>query len=161
MNILQAIWHELMTPNEGITGILFNDFGIPLIFIEIIVNMLLFTTILDIKSPPKRKHIYVLVSFIVSCIINFLFDKPVSSYINMITYPIIIYFVFNTSVLKSIFAELIPLIISTPIELLFVKFFSIIFNTTYENSFPIPLYRIYISLTIYLIMFIIFILIND
>ena len=97
-----------MTPNEGITGILFNDFGIPLIFIEIIVNMLLFTTILDIKSPPKRKHIYVLVSFIVSCIINFLFDKPVSSYINMITYPIIIYFVFNTSVLKSIFAELIP-----------------------------------------------------
>ena len=56
MNILQAIWHELMTPNEGITGILFNDLGIPIIFIELTVNMLLFTTILDIKATLKRKH---------------------------------------------------------------------------------------------------------
>lgn len=160
MNILQAIWHELMTPNEGITGILFNDLGIPIIFIELTVNMLLFTTILDIKATLKRKYLYVLVAFFVSCCSNLLFDKPISSYINMLAYPVIIYCIFNTSILKSVFAALIPIIISTPLELLFVKFFSIIFNTTYENSFPIPLYRIYISLTIYLIMFIIFLLIK-
>lgn len=160
MKILQAIWNELMTPNEGITGILFNDFGIPIIFIELTVNMLLFTTILDIKSSLREKNIYVLITFIVSCITNAFFDKPVSSYINMIIYPIIISLIFNISLLKGILAELMPLIISTPLELLFIKLFSVIFNTTYERAFPIPLYRIYISLTIYLIMFLIFLLIK-
>ncbi len=160
MNMLQAIWHELMTPTEGITGMLFEKFGIPFIFIELTVNMLLFTTILDIKATKKQRTLYVILFSIIACFINFILDKPYSSYINMLVCPLLVYFIFKVNIIKSILAEIVPLIISTPLELLFVKIFSILFNADYDDAFNIPILRMYIALTIYIVMHLIYVLIK-
>lgn len=51
MEILQTIWTALTTPNEG----LINIISIPLAFLDIYIGMLLFTTLLNIKSTRKQK----------------------------------------------------------------------------------------------------------
>lgn len=58
MEILQTIWTALTTPNEG----LINIISIPLAFLDIYIGMLLFTTLLNIKSTRKQKnniHMYI------------------------------------------------------------------------------------------------------
>jgi len=49
MEIFQTIWTALTTPNETLVAIL----SFPIYFVEAIVNMLLFTTILNIKTTRK------------------------------------------------------------------------------------------------------------
>lgn len=159
MEILQTIWNTLITPNDG-TSIIFNKLGIPFVFIEATVNMLLFTTLLNIKSSRKQKIQFVLFSSLASCFVNLVFDKPYGSYINMIVYPIIVFFVFKTTVLKSIFSEIIPMIITAPLEMLFAKFCFLAFGIPYELSFDIPLYRILITSLLYLVMFLIYLLVK-
>ena len=51
MEIFQTLWTTLTTPNETLTTILCS----PIYFIDAIVNMLLFTTILGIKTTRRRK----------------------------------------------------------------------------------------------------------
>ena len=150
LEILQTIWMALTTPNEGLTAIIFNKFGIPFIFIELTVNMLLFTTVLNIKSTRKQQITYILLCAIVSCISNSIIGKPYNVYINMIICPIIVYFTFKTNFLKSIFAEIIIMIISSPLEIILARFYLILFNAPYELAFSIPLFRLSIALTIYL-----------
>lgn len=160
LEILQTIWLALTSPNEGLTSIIFNKFGIPFIFIELTVNMLLFTAVLDIKFTKKQFMQYLLLSFITSCIPNILFDKLYSSCINMIICPLLIHFIFRTSILKSLIAELLPAIITASLESLFVKLYLLIFNTTYELAFPTPLFRLSITFAIYAVMFLIYILVK-
>ena len=160
MEILQTIWTALTTPNDGLTAIIFNKFGIPFIFIELTVNMLLFTTILNIKATRKQKIICVLSCFLLSCITNFILDKPYSSYINMIAYPIIICLIFKTSLFKGIIAELFPTIISLPIELIFIRICLMILNIPYEAVYNTPLLRIISTLFIYLCIFITYLIIK-
>ena len=156
LEILQTIWIALTTPNEGLTAIIFNKFGIPFVFIELTVNVLLFTTVLNIKYRNKQMILYVLLLSLLSGICNTFLDKPYSTYINMITCAILVYFIFNVSILKSILAEIIPMIIISPIEFLFAKSCLLLFNVSYEYTFEVPLYRISITLAIYLIMYLIY-----
>ncbi len=160
LEILQTIWMALTTPNEGLTAIIFNKFGIPFIFIELTVNMLLFTTVLNIKSTRKQQITYILLCAIVSCISNSIIGKPYNVYINMIICPIIVYFTFKTNFLKSIFAEIIIMIISSPLEIILARFYLILFNAPYELAFSIPLFRLSIALTIYLVMYCIHLLLK-
>ena len=60
MEILQTIWTALTTPNEG----LINIISIPLAFLDIYIGMLLFTTLLNIKSTRKQKIIYICTFYI-------------------------------------------------------------------------------------------------
>ena len=54
MEILQTIWNALTTENE----ILINFISFPMLVLELIVSMLLFTTILNIKVTTKQKITY-------------------------------------------------------------------------------------------------------
>lgn len=160
LEIFQIIWTALTTPNEGLTAILFNKFGIPFVFIELTVNVLLFTTVLNIKYSKKQIVSYVLLLSLLSGIANTFLDKPYSSYINMVICPVLIYFIFNVSFLKSILAEIIIMIISSPIEILSVRFYLSFFDISYDLAFDIPLSRLSITLTIYLVMFLIWLLLK-
>ena len=160
MEILQKIWTSLITPNDGLTAIIFNKFGIPFIFIELSVNVLLFTTILDIKCNKKQKILYIILYALLVGINNTVIEKPYSSYINMIVCPILRYFIFHAGLLKSILAEVIPTIISLPIELIFTRLFLIIFNIPYEAVYNTPLLRIISTLFIYLCVFITYLIIK-
>lgn len=160
METLQKISTALLTPNEGLSAIIFNDFGIPFIFIEMTVNMLLFTTILNIKYNKKQYFLYAVFCFISFSMSNLLLIKPYSSYVNMIIYPFIIFFVFKTTVLKSIIAELLPVIISSPLETILIRILLLNFNLTYEIIYSIPLYRIITTFFIYLCTFIIYLVLK-
>ena len=51
---LQNIWSSLTTENETLTNII----GIPSIFLEVSISVLLFTTLLDINATKKQKILY-------------------------------------------------------------------------------------------------------
>lgn len=160
MDILQKIWTALTTPNEGLNAFIFNDFGIPFVFIELTVNLLLFTAVLGIESNKKQKLLYILLLSFLSGILNMVFDKPYSTYLNMVICPILICLIFKISLFKSIIAELLPTIISLPIELVFTRLCLTIFKIPYEVVYNTPLLRIISTLFIYLCIFITYLMIK-
>lgn len=151
MEILNNIWTALTTENE----VLINIFSIPLTFIEAIVYMLLFTTILKIDSSKKQKSIYVLFATLMGILCTFFIPKPYSNIVTILLTPIAIKLIFKVSILKGIFAEFLPLVCVTVLEIILARVFLLIFGTSYEVCANIPLCRLFITLFIYLAVFLI------
>ena len=160
MELMQTIWTHLSMPNEGLMAIIFNSWGIPFIFIEITLHVLLFTTILNIPATKKQKIIAVVVLSFISCISNTITQKPYSAYINMILYPIFITLIFKINFFKSIIAEFIPITISSILEICLCKLYVFLFNGTYDDIYSIPIVRLPIAILIYLSMYLIYRLIK-
>lgn len=156
MNIFQTIWNTISTPNET----LINISGFFLCIVEAYVNMCLFTTILNIKSEKRNKIIYVMAFSIVGFILRILLPDPFGTLFNMVYGMLLIKFVLKASFLKSIFAEFIPIFIMSALELFIFKFYLKIFNLAYESLMNIPIYRFVSTLTIYLILYLIYKLIK-
>lgn len=156
MEILQTIWNSLMTENE----LLIKLSSIPMTFIEVIVSTFLFTTILNIKSTKKQKYLYVLIfSFIAISSILFI-PTPFNTFINLISCPILVYFIFKTNIIKSILAEIIPYIFFVIISSLLITFCVRITNLPSHYFLQIPLYKMCFSLTMYIITFILYLICN-
>ena len=156
MNILQTIWSALTTQNELIIRIQ----GIPICYLDAYVVMLFFTTVLNISVTNKRKLAYVLILGTISNILTFVISTSYTVFINIVLWPIIIYFVLKTTIIKALLAEIITLIISSSLEFLFTNIFLTLFNITSEMIVTIPIYRLIVALSIYFIIFIITKLIN-
>lgn len=157
---METIWTMLTTPNEGLMGIIFNKWGIPFIFIEISLHVLLFTTVLNITATRKQKIISILSLSLLSCISNTILPKPYSSYINMILYPIFIMLIFKVKLLKAVLAEFIPTITIVVLETIFCKIGIALFDISYEELYLIPLSRLFITILIYLSTYLIYRLIK-
>ena len=56
MEIFQTLWTALTTENEFLT----NTLLLPICFIESLVNVLLFTTLLNITTAQERKTKYII-----------------------------------------------------------------------------------------------------
>ena len=83
MNILNNIWVAISTPNEVLTNIMVSMST----FVENFLIMLLFLTILDIKSSKKQKLTYVISMSIVSILAVYILPSPfniLSNYFMMI-----------------------------------------------------------------------------
>ncbi len=156
MNFFQTIWTTLTTPNEGLVGIIFNDFGIPFIFIELIINILLVTSILNISYTKKQMVISVLLLALVSSIISMFLPKIYCSYIYFILDIIILSFIFKANPLKMFIALIIPNVIIAVFETIFLKIFSSLFNMSYEELALTLLPRIIIFATVYFVMYLIY-----
>ena len=89
MNTLQTIWSALTVPNPMLTNIL----GIPLTYLDAYIGMLFFSTLLNIDTPRKKKLIYVLIYGTLGIILNFIIPSTYKIFINLIVWPIIIYFI--------------------------------------------------------------------
>lgn len=156
MNLLQTIWNLLTTPNEGVIGIIFNNWGIPFVFIEITVNILLVTTILNLSRSKKQMISAVLILALLFGISNTILPKPYCAYINMILYPIVIILIFKSHPLKTFLAELVPFLIITVFETIYCNIGISLFNLEYEKLRIIPLSRIIIVILIYISMYLIY-----
>lgn len=156
MNTIQTIWSALTSQNETLTNILF----IPLTFLDAFIGMLYFTSILNIKTTKKRKITYVVTYGIVANLIAFLIPKPYYVFVNIIVWPMMIFFILKTTILKSIMSEVITMVITSILDFLFAKIFYNIFNITSEVIIVTPLYRVGIALCIYLVIFCLTKLIN-
>lgn len=157
MGILNNIWVALTTENVMLTQI----FYIPLAFLEAIVSMLLFTTILNIKTTKKQAIIYIAFTSILGVLCTFFIPKPYSNLITLTVIPFAIMYIFKISFLKSIFAEFLPVICITVLEIILSRFFLLFLGETYEVSANIPICRVFINLSIYLILFLIYKIIQN
>lgn len=156
MEILNTIWTTLTTENEILT----NIFSTILIVIEMILTMLLFTTLLEIGSNKKQKILYVIVLSLVGIMTNILVPKPFNTFVNVLVCPILIFFIFKTTVFKSIMAEILSYIIFIVVGTLTLNFYTSLLNITTNMVVVIPIYKILTSVTIYLISFIIYFLLK-
>lgn len=156
MDILQTIWTALTTENEGLTNIIIA----PLILIETTLTMLIFTTILNIKSSKKQKILYVLLASLIGTICNNFIPKQYSNLITLLVMPFVIMFMFKISILKSLVAEFLPLICIALSETIISRLVLLILNVPFTPSANIPVYRLSILLSIYIMLLFIYLLIK-
>lgn len=146
---MQNIWNSLVTPNE-FTLKFVNIF----IFIEAYVTMLLFTTILNVKTAKKQRIIYILIVSIIGIISRLAIPGVFGTLVNLITMFIAIKFIFKLSIIKSLIALIFPFIIITILETISSKIFVLLFNVSYEEAIMIPLYRTLFMLFTYAFIYI-------
>ena len=123
MNIFQTVWSALTTPNEMLIKIL----SIPLTFLEFYVGMLFFTTILNIETTKKRKIIYVLIQSSATALTNFILPSSHAVFINIVLLPVLVFFIFKVSILKSISAAVTVFLATSVLEFICTNFMKYIF----------------------------------
>lgn len=156
IEILQTIWSSLTTENVTLTNII----GIPSIFLEVFISMLLFTTLLNINATKKQKWMYVLIASSFSIISRFLIPNPFNTYFNLIAIFLCVLFIFKQNILKSFICLLLPPIIAALLESILAKVYYCIFNIDYLVGGNIPLHRLIGTLIVYLVMFLIYLLLK-
>ena len=154
MEFFNTIIQTLTTPNEWMTNVICS----PLIIVEAIIGMLLFTTILNIKVSMKQKVLYVIIISILSLINRFFVPNPFATIVSLLLSPLLVVLLFKASILKGILAQIIPFVISVLVETLVSKFYFLLFGTSFYDAVYTPILRLVIMLIIYLVMFIIYIL---
>lgn len=149
MNILQTVWSALTTQNEILTKLII----IPLGYIDALVGALFFTNLLNITIERKQLIFYVLFYGTIANILSFIIPSSFAIFANIIIWPIIIYFVFKTSILKSIASVAVTLIFTSVLESIILNLFFIIAKINYQDMIQIPLYRFITMIIIYGIMY--------
>lgn len=156
MNTLQAIWSALTVPNE----MLIKFLAIPLTFLDVYVCMLYFSTILNIKTTHNSQLIYVIVFGTIANIITFIVPTSYSIFVNIIIWPLMIFFILKTAFLKSVLAEVITLVTTSVLEFVISTISLRVFHIDYSSIMSTPLYRLIIALCIYLIIYLLYRLIK-
>ena len=149
MNIFQIIWNAISTPNET----LINISGFFLCFIEVYVNMCLFTTLLNINTTKRNKLIYVITLSIAAFIFRIFLPNPLGTIFNMTSMLVLIMFIFKTNLIKGLFSVFVPIFIISALELIIFKVYLKVFNLDYANLMGIPFYRFISTLSIYLLFY--------
>lgn len=134
--------------------------SIPMIFIEATISMLLFTTILNIKSSRNQKITYVLVISIWGIISNLFIASPFDTFLNVVVFLLSNILIFKSSILKSILALIVPFITTAILESIFAKIYFSIFNIDYIIATNIPIHRLLILFIIYFLEFIIYLILK-
>lgn len=152
MEILNNIWSSMTTENEMLTKFI----GLPFIFVEVTLSMLLFTTILKITASKKQKIIYVLFASILGILCSLVIPKPYSNLITLVVMPLAIMCIFKVSFFKGVVSEFLPVIFITVLEIIVTRIFLVLFHCTYEMLAYVPVYRLSGILLIYLLLFILY-----
>lgn len=153
MEILQTIWTALTTENEMLIKIT----SMPMLILELIVSMLLFTSILNLNPNKKQKILYISILSIIGFINLWLIPTPYNTFINLIACPILVYFIFKTNILKSILAEIIPYIVSVILISFLTNTYSIIFNINSNHIITVPIHRLGYSIIQYSFIYIFYV----
>lgn len=146
MEILQTIWTALTTENE----LLIKITSMPMLILELIVSMLLFTTILNIKSTKKQKIIYISILSLIGFINLWFISTPYNTFINLIACPILVHFIFKTNTLKSILAEIIPYVVFVLLGSILVNIYTILSGIPTNSFVIIPIHKITFSALMYI-----------
>lgn len=152
MEIFQTIWTALTTENEVLTNII----GMPFIFLEVFILMLLFTVVFNINVTKKQGFIYVI--FVSSYIIitRLLIPNPFNSFLNIMAFFLGNILILKTNVFKGLLSLPIPFIVTIFLELILSRVYYFIFNTDYVSGMNIPIHRLVGTLSMYLLMYLIY-----
>ena len=152
MEILQTIWNALTNENE----ILLNIISVPMIFIEVTMTFLLFTTILNISFSKKSALTYIICNSLLAIITSYFIPNPYNTFINLMFFPVLVYFILKTNALKSVIAEISFYIIIFCVGAPLVAIYTELFNSPSNILLNIPSYKITYSLILYAILFILY-----
>ncbi len=152
MEIFQTIWTVITTQNE----IALNIIGLLSCFVDTFVNMLLFTTVLNILTSKNHKIIYVIVMGIVAFTSRFFIPDPYATFVNLMLGILLIKLILKASWLKSIVSEFISVIVTILLELFLQKICLNILNISYESIMFIPIFRFVLSMIIYLCIYLLY-----
>lgn len=145
MEILQTIWTALTTENQNLINIL----TIPFSIIEAFVTCLLFTTILKIKHTNKQLVLYSISFSVIETLTSLFVPSPYYTFINLIAYPILVYVIFKTNILKAILAEIIPYIIFVVLSSILLNICVTLSKIPTNTFVQIPLAKFTCSLLMY------------
>ena len=145
MQISQTIWTAMTTPNDIALSIV----GFLSCFPEAIVNMLLFTTALNITTTRKSRISYVISISLIAILTRLFVPDPYGTFINMIVIIFLIKFILKSSFLKALLAEFMVIVLSTILELFLQKLCLEVFHISYESIMYVPIYRLILALIIY------------
>lgn len=148
MEIFRTIWQCLTTPNE----LVFKYISIPLAFLETYITMVFFMTILDIKSTTNKKIIYVIIMSLTAIISKTIFTNVFATFFNMLLWPVFVILIFKTSILIGILSEILTFCLTACIDTISSIIF-MSFQIDYSSIIKIPIYRLLIMLSTYLIIF--------
>lgn len=152
MEILQTIWTALTTENELLSRIIL----IPESFIENTVNMLLFTTLLNINVNKIDKIRYVIIFSILIGISNIFIPNPYKSFVNLISLLLCVHYFLKSNIFKAILATIIQIFLAVLFESIITKFFSSLIEYNSILLVSVPIYRLLVSLVIQLLVFFVY-----
>lgn len=156
MEILQTIWNSLINENETILVLT----GIPMMLIEMALTFLLFTTILNITYKNKNAIFFILSNSLLGIATSYLIPTPYNTIINLLFFPVLVYFILKTNLLKAVLSEVVVYILLFIIGTPLVSIYANIFNVTTIQLSCIPLYKMLYSITLYVILYFIYKLLN-
>ena len=156
MEIFQTIWTALTTENELLTRIIL----IPITFLETYIGMLIFLTLLNIKSNKYSKFKYCMIVSILGTTFNILIPNPFRSFINLALILLTLKLTFNLKILKSILATIIPILFTILSESIILKISTILFTFDVSQLVTIPIYRLILTLAMQLLVYIGYLFIN-
>lgn len=156
MEIFQTIWTALTTENELLTNLII----FPICFIESVINVLIFTTLLNVNVSRKQKKIYVIFISSITYFTGIFIPNPYKSFINLAAIILGTKFFLNINFLKSILCAIIPVLFAVLSESIVVKFFMSFFSINIVCFSIIPIYRFLIAFSIQLLVFIIYLVIK-
>ena len=148
MEILNNLWTAISTPNEGLVNVLLIPAGI----IENFLIMLLFLSILNIKTTKMKKFLYISIVTIVGFICNYIIPAPMI---------LVCHYNFKISFLKSIISVIMSVVIFALIGILASNPYITILNITSEQLLTIPIYRFFYFVIFYIIASIILFIIKN
>lgn len=147
MDLWSNIWTAISTPNEGLVNIML----IPCSILESYLLVQIFTNILHIKKRKFSTLLYVIVSVLGSFITRNYIPEPFNAFLNYFIMFFAIIIIFKTSILKSILAVIIPVIMFALIGSLVLNPLVKAINIDYQIASNIPIYRITYILASYLV----------
>lgn len=156
MEIFQTIWTALTTENELLTNIIVLPIG----FIESFINVLLFTTLLNLNIDKKDKTRYIIFISLFVYLSNIFIPNPFKFFVNLIVIILSIHFILHVSFLKSLICLIIPTLLAIISESLLIRLCMHFFNYDITTFTTYPLYRFLISLSIQILVLLIYLIIK-
>lgn len=156
MEIFQTIWTALTTENELLTNIIVLPIG----FIESFINVLLFTTLLNLNIDKKDKTRYIIFISLFVYLSNIFIPNPVKSILNLLIIVLSIHFILHISILKSILCMIISIFVSVLCESIIIKICTYCFKLSTNSLIHVPFYRFLLSILIESFSFVIYLIIK-
>ena len=157
MEVLNNIWIAISTPNEGLINILMTLAT----FVEAILIMFIFNSLLNIKPSKKQKITYISISIVTSLISMYLIPNPFNVFFNNIVMFILFYTIFKFSILKSFLTMVLSIMIFALIGTLTLNPYLTLLNINSTQLDTIPICKFTYLLIMYLIVFVIATIIKD
>ena len=156
MELLNNIWNALTTPNELLITITY----LPSTFIDNLLALILFTTILNLKPSFKQNIIYLCSFSVIALISAYFLSSPWNTLINYFCNFILICIIYKTSFVQGLFASIIPAILFALVGMLIINPYITLFKISSQEPATVPIYRIIYLLIMYFVILCIIILLR-